>query len=378
MSAEKSGRRRRAPKNTEWRGDTLHGRIRIKGKLHRWSLRTGDVELARELVKEDIARLTAAAYHQGSRVAYADLAASWAERHILHEVGPRTAHRYAVSLKQLEPLLVELYVDEIDDAKCRQIVDMRRAAGVSTATIRRDLTALASVLDYGEIEPNPARTRAAKLRERRDPIVLPEPAHIEQVTARAPAMLGAIAAAALHTGCRQDELVTAERARLDHVRKQLTVIGKGNKLRVIQLNAAAYDVLRALPTRLGCKWLFWQESTGADGKPVVGPLRDVSSRFAKVVKAAAKAARRAAKVQGHDQADFRPMTFHHLRHRYAVDYLKRGEGTIYDLQQQLGHSSVATTEIYLAYLTPEEVRAAKFGVQESQKESQRQRFGEGE
>ena len=68
-----SGRRRRTPKNTEWQGDTLYGRIRIKGKLHRWSLRTGDVELARQLVAEDIERLKAAAYHAGGRVRYADV-----------------------------------------------------------------------------------------------------------------------------------------------------------------------------------------------------------------------------------------------------------------------------------------------------------------
>ena len=54
-----------------------------------------------------------------------------------------------------------------------------------------------------------------------------------------------------------------------------------------------------------------------------------------------------------------PFRFHDLRHRYAVDYLKAG-GSIYDLQQHLGHSSVKTTEIYLDYLSPAETRAAKF------------------
>jgi integrase/recombinase XerD len=372
MSAEKGGRKRKAPKNTEWRGDTLHGRIRIKGKLHRWSLRTDEVELARKIVAEDIERLKAAAFHSGTRVKYIDLVSAWGEQHILHQVGARTAKRYLVSLEQLESFLLDLFVDEIDDAKIKEIIDARRAGGVSTATIRRDLTALASVLDYGEATPNPARIRATKLKERRDPIILPEIAHVERVINRAPAMIGAITAAALHTGCRQEELVTAERARLDHVHKQLTVIGKGNKLRVIQLNAPAYAVLSGVPPHLRSKLLFWQETVDDAGKVGVGPLRDLAGRFAKLVKATAKAARK-------EGADFRPMTFHHLRHRYAVDYLKRREGTIYDLQQQLGHSSVATTEIYLRYLSPEEVRAAKFGApQESQNESQRQRFGEGE
>ncbi len=40
--------------------------------------------------------------------------------------------------------------------------------------------------------------------------------------------------------------------------------------------------------------------------------------------------------------------------------LRRG-GNIYDLQKELGHSSIQTTEIYLAHLTPDETRQAKYG-----------------
>jgi len=39
---------------------------------------------------------------------------------------------------------------------------------------------------------------------------------------------------------------------------------------------------------------------------------------------------------------------HDLRHKFAIDYLKNG-GDIYKLKQILGHSSVKTTEMYLAY-----------------------------
>jgi integrase len=44
-------------------------------------------------------------------------------------------------------------------------------------------------------------------------------------------------------------------------------------------------------------------------------------------------------------------SLHHLRHRCAVRYLKEG-GSIYDLQQILGHESVKTAEVYLAFLDP--------------------------
>lgn len=52
--------------------------------------------------------------------------------------------------------------------------------------------------------------------------------------------------------------------------------------------------------------------------------------------------------------------FHDLRHRFAIDHLKRG-GNIYNLQKILGHSSITTTEIYLNYLSPDQQRLAKFG-----------------
>jgi integrase/recombinase XerD len=68
------------------------------------------------------------------------------------------------------------------------------------------------------------------------------------------------------------------------------------------------------------------------------------------------------------------MRFHDMRHRHAVDWLKKGK-SIYDLQQRLGHTSVKTTEIYLAYLTPVEKRAVMFTDSEkAQNQAHGQRF----
>ena len=85
--------------------------------------------------------------------------------------------------------------------------------------------------------------------------------------------------------------------------------------------------------RLGCPYVFWH-GEGAR-------YHNLSSRIAAIGKRAGVAFRR-----------------HDLRHRFAVDYL-RGGGSIYDVQQILGHSSIKTTEIYLAFLTPAEQRVAK-------------------
>jgi integrase/recombinase XerD len=225
------------------------------------------------------------------------------------------------------------------------------------ATIKRDLTALSSVLDYcvdeGWRDDNPVLAwlkpggrRKSRLKERRDPIVLPEHAHIDMVVARAPGLLAGMIRAALKTGARLEELVNADRAHVDRERRQLTVIGKRNKLRVISLEDEAgdlgWEVIASLPVSLETKALFWYRRVAkrraTRGQQPAQRFRQLN--FGRLVEAVARQA------QKQDQ-DFRPFTFHHLRHRAAVDWLKSGR-SIYTLQQRLGHSSIKTTEIYLA------------------------------
>jgi integrase/recombinase XerD len=340
---------RKAPPNTFWRGSVLWGYVKVKGRRHRWSLRTDDIEIARARAAAERERQIAAAHYGDDRKLFADLAASWAERHIADQVGPRTALRYAVSLKQLQPFVEGLYQDEVNKALVERFVEARRDAGTSIATVRRDLTALSSILQFAIDkdwrDDNPALAKLRRLKERRDPIVLPEPADIRAVIVRAPGRFAALIEVAWRTGCRLEELARAERSKLDHTRKQLTVRGKRNKVRVIDLEfGGAYELLRGLPVHLKARWLFWH----GDGEP----YRNVSSRFAALVRRTQKGPQQ----EGHV---FTPFRFHDLRHRHAVDWLKSGR-SIYDLQQRLGHSSVKTTEIYLMFLTPEEARAAKF------------------
>jgi integrase/recombinase XerD len=77
--------------------------------------------------------------------------------------------------------------------------------------------AIGSVIDFaiGEedlaADHNAATAALERISERRDPIVLPEPAHIARVIAEASPNLAPIIAAALKTGCRKTELVTAQR-----------------------------------------------------------------------------------------------------------------------------------------------------------------------
>jgi integrase/recombinase XerD len=177
---------------------------------------------------------------------------------------------------------------------------------------------------------------------------------------RSPKLFAAMIGAALKTGARLDELAQGDRQHFDKERKQLTVIGKSNKLRVIDLvdggDDFGFKLFAALPVSLETKALFWHRHEAGPrsrGQRPAQRYRQVSSNFGRIVEAVAKQA------QKQDQ-DFRPFTFHHLRHRAAVDWLKSGR-SIYVLQQRLGHTSIKTTEMYLAYLTPEETQRAMLG-----------------
>jgi integrase/recombinase XerD len=366
----RNGTKRKAPKNCFWRGDVLWGRTTIAGREYRWSLRTSDGTTARRRVQTEKDRIVAERHFGEQKHKYEDVFVEWSA-YIASQVGTETAKRYGVSLKQLEPELLPLFIDEIDKANISDIVKRRQTEGVAIATIRRDLTALSSILEYAEDndyrEGNPALAKLCKLKERRDPIVLPELAHIRRVIDRAPPMVGAMIQAALSTGCRQNELVHAERRNFDYERRTLTVRGKGNKVRTIELDAPTASLLKGLPVNLGCRKLFWVEN----GKPILW----IASRFRDLVADEMAAAQKAAQDVGLKEPDFRRFTFHHLRHRHAVDWLKEGR-SIYDLQQRLGHSSITTTEIYLDFLTPEEQRTAKSAP--SQYAARDQRLAKGE
>lgn len=350
----------RTATNTFRRGRIWWARFQVNGKEFRGSLSTSHGPTARKRAREWRDREIGAARFGEDRKTYQEAFTAWSG-HIVTQVGARTADRYACSLAQLEGILMPLFVDEIDKATVSEIVRTRRETGVTTATIRRDLTALSSVLEHAidegwRDESNPAERRQKKLKERRDPIVLPLAEDIAWVIARAPGNFAKLIEAARDSGCRQDELVKAERRLLDRDRRQLTIRRKGNQIRTISLSEAAWTVMSSIPAHLTGKWLFWH----GNGEP----YRNVSARFNELVKAAQKAAQE-------EGREFRPMTFHHLRHFYAVWFLKNG-GNIYTLQQHLNHKSITTTEGYLAFLTPEEAARAKGGP--SQNPAQLERF----
>ena len=372
----------KAPKGCYWREGTLWGRIQAGGRDYRWSLRTDDPKTARERRKIERDRVIASSRYGDHRRTFSEAVEAWG-RFIADKISPKTLTRYLSSIAVLTPHLEGMYLDEIDKKLIGSIVESRKNTPyvpkgkkhpirVKPATIKRDLTALSSVFDFCVdeewMQSNPAmewlkpgHRKKSRLQERRDPIVLPEAAHIEMVIAKAPGLFADMIRAAVKTGGRLDELAKGARRHFDRERKQLTVVGKRNKLRVIDLEDGAEDfgfrLFSNLPAAIETKALFWHrppKGKRQESEPAARPYSQVSSNFRRIVAATARQAQKQAQ-------DFRPFRFHDLRHVHAVNWLKSGR-SIYILQQRLGHTSVKTTEIYLAYLTPEERQQVMFGM----------------
>lgn len=277
---------------------------------------------------------------------YEDAVVSWAD-YIRQQVGsPRTVKRYADSLAIAGKWLRGKMICDIDKAEINRFVAARRSDGVTNATIRRDLQAISSLLDFAEDEGwregNPAQDKMRKLKENRDPITIPADADIEFVLSRLARGHAEMLRAARATGMRQSELAAAKRSHYSAARSCLLVRGKGNKQRAITLSDEATAIFDRQPPAIGCDFIFHHNG---------GPITQPAFIYSRARRAAQKAAQQ-------ERRSFRGFRFHDMRHLYAIEFL-RGGGDIYTLQQHLRHSSVKTTEIYLDFLTPEEAMAAK-------------------
>jgi integrase/recombinase XerD len=129
------------------------------------------------------------------------------------------------------------------------------------------------------------------------------------------------------TGLRVSELVGLKRAAVMRDASFLTVVGKGQKERVVPVNDRARDALKAyVPTLPPGPWLF----------PAAGEAGHLSRQvFARDLKGLAGRA-------GIGAARIAP---HVLRHAFA-SHLLAGGADLRVVQTLLGHADISTTQIY--------------------------------
>jgi integrase/recombinase XerD len=332
--------------NLYLRGTTWWARFWVGGDEYRRSLRTTIRKEAKERLKLKKDEIERAHYFGHDRMTWKAAAFGYIKEAMPAAVKPSTQKRYIVSLNMMREGLDDRHVDEIGRRDIAQIISRRRLVKATNATIRRDLTAMSRVFAYaiskGACEHNPARDfDRDMLRERRDPISLPTDEEVTAAIAKAPTPLfGRIMSFAVQTGMRQAEILGLEWRGVDLVR------------RAVSLDKTKTDSPRVVPLAgpvLGEALGTLQGTAKHKGLPLVFGLPD-GRQYANFP----------SNYSGWRREQKVAFRFHDLRHKFAVSYLRHG-GNIYDLQQILGHASIKTTEIYLAFLTPEERTTAKSG-----------------
>ena len=221
---------------------------------------------------------------------------------------------------------------------------------------------LDAAIDEGWISDNPAHSfDRRRLKETRDPIVLPDDASINAVLAIGSRFVDMAAFARL-TGMREEEIASLCHDQIDRNRMAISLtLTKGRRARQVPVTPEALAILDKQPQFLRSPYVFWR----GQGER----FNNVGSQFFATV-------RRVAHKMAQTKQPFRRFRFHDLRHLFAVETLRGGRASLYELQQILGHSSVKTTEGYLDHLTPDEKQAAIHGV--AQNAAQDQRTGSAE
>jgi integrase/recombinase XerD len=351
------------PKNTYLRDGIYWARFKVRGVEYRQSLRTRSERIAEKrlkALKESIE--DEAVYGIAGPITWPQAVVSWNEN-VAGSLGDKTFKRYAVSFRQLRGFLDHLDIQQVTADIVKEMIKERKRAGVTNATIRRDLTALSSVfnhaIDEGWITDNPATAinRRRIVPEKVVRIVLPQPDAIAEMFPKMPGRIVDMCELTRENGMRLDEVCGLHHAHVDRTERLITIVnGKGEKVRTIPLTDRAIEIIDRQPRYIGKPYVFWK---GAGAR-----FKDVSSRIGGYM-------RRVAQKAAREERDFQPFSHHDFRHLFAVEYLRKGRGSIYDLQGEMGHDSITTTERYLDFLPPEVAKAARFGV--SQRAAQEQR-----
>jgi integrase len=182
-----------------------------------------------------------------------EVARRW--QHSRVDVRESTAIQHRTALGRVLPLLGERPVDRVTVADVADLVAALDQAGKARESIRKSITALAMVLDFAGVSPNPARDRVHVRLPREEPQE-PEPPSADHIEAVAwllpvPYLVGLLVLDA--TGVRIGELEAARVGDLDEERRAWLVraaVSKTRRSRWVALPDDLYTVvLDRLPAR---------------------------------------------------------------------------------------------------------------------------------
>ncbi|MGB2131495.1 MAG: tyrosine recombinase XerC [Marinobacterium sp.] len=267
--------------------------------------------------------------------------------HFLHylrverQLSPHTLTNYQRDLERLQQLLSEHQLPdwaELDEAALRYAIGQLHADGLSGRSLQRLLSATRALYRFlareGWMQRNPALSVQAPKASRR----LPQTLDTEQVGAllevqgdepldiRDRAMMELI----YSSGLRVSELVGIDMRDIDLAEGALTVLGKGNKTRLLPVGRLAVEAIRA-----------WLPIRGTLANPDETALF-VGTRGCRLT---TRAVEQRLRRRGEEQGTQGRVYPHRLRHSFASHMLE-SSGDLRAVQELLGHANISTTQIY--------------------------------
>jgi integrase/recombinase XerC len=268
--------------------------------------------------------------------------------HLAHErrLSPLTLVNYRRDLEGIDTWLSREGPgpwEGLDAQTVRRFVAARHRGGASGRTLQRELSTLRGLYRYllreGRIGHNPAQGIRAPKGQRKLPVTL----GADQLCAlldHGPCKDGggeplAVRDAAMielfySSGLRLAELISVNLGDIDPAEAMLTVIGKGAKTRRVPVGGKALDAIRG-----------WQAVRGLLANPGERALF-VSTRGTRIHP---RTVERRLQRWAQEQGAPRGIHPHLLRHSFA-SHLLESSGDLRAVQELLGHSDIATTQIY--------------------------------
>ncbi len=315
--------------------------IRHNGRKVQKSLETPDRRLAKAIEAKVRTELVEGNYFDkpiGRDKTFPQLVAKFMKEHA-PKVSDGQQRSYATSSKHLIKFFGEADLLSISPKLISRYKVLRREAGLKPATINRELAMLSkafnlAVKEWEWLEINPV-SRVSKEKEdnERDRwLTVDEEACLLE---NCPDWLRDIILFNLHTGLRQDELLSLTWDRVNMFRKTILIKDtKNGKPKTIPLNKTALGILETKAKIVSIKSKIVFHSMN-------GTKIDKHNL-------------RRAFVIAMERAGIEDFTFHGLRHTFATRLAQSGVD-LYKISKLLGHKDIKTTQRY-SHHCPESLR----------------------
>lgn len=301
------------------------------GKQMRRSTETKDKKLAEKIHAKILTQIAEGRWFdkpEGETITFREMMERYMKEHSLPNKA--SSDRDEHSLKYLLPFFGDRKLTEIAPKMVNQYKTERRQAGVSSATVNRELALMRNaynlaIREWEWVKDNPvSKIRFEKEPPARDRWLTND--EEEKLLKESPEWLRDLIVFAVETGCRQGEILSLTWKNVDLFHKTALIFGsKTGERRTIPLSKRAFELLKeeAQVKMLSNEPVF-KNSSGTN-----------ISRFT-----IAPSLRKALNNAG--IMDFR---FHDLRHTFASRLAQSGIDP-YTIQKLLGHKSASMTQRY--------------------------------